>query len=46
MAASAGAVWPPLHGGANEAVVRMLEGIGDVEHVPGFVEGVKKREKG
>jgi citrate synthase len=42
-AVSAGiaALYGPLHGGANEAVLRMLDEIGDVSRVPGFIEGVK-----
>jgi citrate synthase len=42
-AVSAGiaALYGPLHGGANEAVLKMLDEIGDVKHVPAFVEAVK-----
>jgi citrate synthase len=40
-AAAASALYGPLHGGANEAVVRMLEEIGSVEHVPAFIDTVK-----
>jgi citrate synthase len=42
-AVSAGiaALYGPLHGGANEAVLRMLDEIGDVSRVPEFIEGVK-----
>ncbi len=36
------ALYGPLHGGANEAVLRMIEEIGDVKNVPAFIEGVKK----
>ncbi|KAJ7903452.1 peroxysomal citrate synthase [Mycena olivaceomarginata] len=39
------AVAGPLHGGANEAVIRMLISIGKPENVPAFLEAVKKREK-
>ena len=39
--AAASALYGPLHGGANEAVVRMLGEIGSVENVPGFIEDVK-----
>ncbi|KAF7336694.1 Citrate synthase [Mycena venus] len=39
------AVAGPLHGGANEAVIRMLISIGKPENVPAFIEAVKKREK-
>ncbi len=42
-AVSAGiaALYGPLHGGANEAVLRMLDEIGDVRGVPAFIEEVK-----
>jgi citrate synthase len=40
-----GALYGPLHGGANEAVLRMLSRIGSVEKVPAFIEGVKNREE-
>lgn len=45
MAGAAAALYGPLHGGANEAVLRMLLEIGDVKHVPEFIDGVKKRER-
>ena len=47
-AVSAGiaALYGPLHGGANEAVLRMLDEIGDVENVPAFVEAVKDGSAG
>jgi citrate synthase len=45
MAGAAGALFGPLHGGANEAVLRMLTEIGDVSNVPEFMEGVKNRER-
>ena len=35
------ALYGPLHGGANEAVLRMLRRIGTVDKVPDFIEGVK-----
>jgi citrate synthase len=41
MAGAAAALYGPLHGGANEAVLRMLAGIGDVRNVPDYVERVK-----
>jgi citrate synthase len=44
MAGAAAALYGPLHGGANEAVLRMLEEIGDVKRVPDFVERVKAGE--
>ena len=42
-AVSAGiaALYGPLHGGANEAVLHMLDEIGDKQQIPGFVEKVK-----
>jgi citrate synthase len=42
LAGAAAALYGPLHGGANEAVLRMLSEIGDVKHVPAFVEEVKQ----
>jgi citrate synthase len=46
VAGAIGALYGPLHGGANEAVLRMLERIGSVENIPAFLEGVKnKKEK-
>lgn len=33
----------PSHGGANEAVLKMLDEIGSVENVPAFMEGVKNK---
>jgi citrate synthase len=44
MAGAAAALYGPLHGGANEAVLRMLSQIGDVRYVPGFVSKVKAGE--
>ncbi|MGA1143274.1 MAG: citrate synthase [Ilumatobacteraceae bacterium] len=40
-AAAASALYGPLHGGANEAVVRMLQEIGSVDNVPAFIAEVK-----
>ena len=40
-AAAASALYGPLHGGANEAVVRMLTEIGSIDNVPAFIEDVK-----
>ena len=45
IAGGCGALYGPSHGGANEAVVRMLEEIGDVSAVPDFLEGVKSRKR-
>jgi citrate synthase len=43
-AGAASALYGPLHGGANEAVVRMLSDIGSIENVPAFVQSVKTGE--
>ncbi len=40
-AAAAAALYGPRHGGANEAVIRMLTEIGSIDNVPSFIEGVK-----
>jgi len=45
VAAGVAALYGPLHGGANEAVLRMLRRIETVENVPAFLEGVKNREE-
>jgi citrate synthase len=42
VAAGVAALYGPLHGGANEAVLRMLRRIGGTENIPAFVEGVKE----
>ncbi|MFT4296218.1 MAG: citrate synthase [Micropruina sp.] len=39
--AGIGALFGPLHGGANEAVLKMLREIGSLDRVPEFIEGVK-----
>jgi len=44
MAGAAAALYGPLHGGANEAVLRMLANIGSVDNVPAYVERVKAGE--
>jgi citrate synthase len=41
VAAGVAALYGPLHGGANEAALRMLERIETVENIPDFLEGVK-----
>ena len=46
MSAGVSALWGPAHGGANEAVVDMLEKIGDVSHVPDFLARVKDKSGG
>jgi citrate synthase len=46
MSAGVSALWGPAHGGANEAVVDMLEKIGDASHVPEFLSRVKDSKGG
>jgi len=41
IAAGVAALYGPLHGGANEAVLRMLRRIETRDNIPGFIEGVK-----
>lgn len=41
-----GALWGPLHGGANEAVLKMLQEIGKKENVKDFIEKVKNKVDG
>jgi citrate synthase len=43
-AAAAAALSGPLHGGANEAVLRMLDEIGSKDHIPEFIKRVKAGE--
>jgi citrate synthase len=43
ISAGVSALWGPAHGGANEAVLDMLEKIGDVSHVPEFLTRVKDK---
>jgi citrate synthase len=43
-AAACAALYGPRHGGANEAVIRMLTEIGSVDNVPDFVKDVKERK--
>ncbi len=40
-AAASAALWGPLHGGANEAVLRMLDQIGTIQNVPTFIKEIK-----
>ncbi len=44
MAGASAALFGPRHGGANEAVIKMLNEIGKPENVPTYVERVKKGE--
>ncbi len=43
-AAAAAALYGPLHGGANEEVLRMLREIGSKDHIPAYIQRVKQGE--
>jgi citrate synthase len=43
ISAGCGALWGPAHGGANEAVLRMLGQIGHVKNVPQFIDRAKDK---
>ncbi|KAL2496685.1 Citrate synthase 2 [Forsythia ovata] len=45
LAGAVGALYGPLHGGANEAVLKMLSEIGSIDKIPEFIEGVKNRKR-
>jgi citrate synthase len=45
VAAGVAALYGPLHGGANEQALRMLNRIGSVENIPAFLEGVKRGDE-
>ncbi len=44
VSAGVAALYGPLHGGANEAVLEMLDQIGGKKNIPAFIESVKKGE--
>ena len=44
IAAGISALWGPAHGGANEAVLRMLKEIGDAKNIPRYVEKAKDKK--
>ncbi len=44
MSAACAALYGPLHGGANEQVLRMLQAIGTVENIPAYIRRVKAGE--
>ncbi|HKY91816.1 MAG TPA: citrate synthase [Nevskiaceae bacterium] len=46
IASGIAALWGPSHGGANEAVLKMLEEIGDVKNVRGFMDKAKDKNSG
>jgi citrate synthase len=43
ISAGIAALWGPLHGGANEAVLEMLEQIGDKKNIPEFIKRAKDK---
>ena len=43
IAAGIASLWGPAHGGANEAVLKMLNEIGTPDNIPGFIEKVKDK---
>ena len=43
IAAGISALWGPAHGGANEAVLRMLKEIGDAKNIPKYVDKAKDK---
>ncbi len=43
VAAGIATLWGPAHGGANEAVINMLQEIGDVKNIPAYIELVKDK---
>ena len=44
ISAGIGALWGPLHGGANEAALNMLREIGDVKRIPEFIKRAKDKD--
>jgi citrate synthase len=46
LGAGIASLWGPAHGGANEAVIHMLQQIGDIKNIPAFIKRVKNKEEG
>jgi len=46
ISAGIASLWGPAHGGANEAVIHMLQEIGDVKNIKSFLQRVKDKEEG
>jgi citrate synthase len=44
ISAGIASLWGPAHGGANEAVLKMLDEIGDVKNIPNFIKRVKDKD--
>ncbi len=45
VSAGIAALYGPLHGGANEAVIKMLDEIGSLKNIPDFLKDVKEGKK-
>ncbi|MBI2295893.1 MAG: citrate (Si)-synthase [Betaproteobacteria bacterium] len=45
IAAGIASLWGQAHGGANEAVLKMLGEIGDAKNIPGFIKKVKQKQE-
>lgn len=46
IAAGMASLWGPLHGGANEAVLKMLDEMGDISRIPEFIKRAKDKSSG
>ena len=46
ISAGIASLWGPAHGGANEAVIKMLEEIGDAKKIPEFIKKAKDKNDG
>ena len=44
ISAGIASLWGPAHGGANEAVLKMLDSIGEAKNIPAFIKKVKEKE--
>ena len=44
ISAGVASLWGPAHGGANEAVLKMLAEIGDVDHIGAYIKRVKEKD--
>ena len=44
ISAGIASLWGPAHGGANEAVLKMLAEIGDAKNIPSFIKRVKEKD--
>ncbi len=46
VAAGMASLWGPLHGGANEAVLKMLDEMGDISRIPEYIKRAKDKSSG